>query len=226
MAGGSPQDEARPPGSGQAAAPSFHSSSRRGSLSCSSGGIPGRQPREALQQVRLGAAGGSCPTEPRAGRGGPLVLPPHLLLPVLFKGRSRKSRPAGGGRGARGRLGQAEARGLPTALGDRWRPEDCQPPGGTGRDKGRLSPRTAPGADLGQTQVQRLTAGPTRHAPAPARAPPAPAFPWRPRSMDTVPSASSERPPGPDHRRQALPPRESLPLPLPCLASVALDAQG
>lgn len=83
-----------------------------------------------------------------------------------------------GGRGARG------------AAGGRVRPEDCQPPWGDRRDEGGLPPALAPGADLGQTQVRGLTAGPTLDtAHAPARAPPAPAFPRRPRSMDTVPSA-------------------------------------
>lgn len=61
--------------------------------------------------------------------------------------------------------------------GDRW-------------EKGGLLPALASGADLGQTQVPGLTAGPTSDtAHPPARAPPVPAFLQRPCSTDTDPGA-------------------------------------
>lgn len=109
------------------------------------------------------------------------------------KGKTGKQT-SGWGAGEPGaRLGQDEVRGLPTT-GDheagRASGSPCRGSWGNRREESRLSPALAPGADLGQTQVHGLTAGPTSDtAHAPARAPPALAFPRRPCSMDTVPSA-------------------------------------
>ena len=91
--------------------------------SCSLAQPLGQPAREALRQedpprvpAQARSRGGpGWPWSGWQGRvAGPLVLPPHLFPPVLFKGKNRKADQRVGGRGARG------------VAGDRTRSEDFQ----------------------------------------------------------------------------------------------------
>ena len=101
-----------------------------------------------------------------AGPGRRPTGPATTSVSASFVQREKQeSRPAGGGLGSQGRCwGQDKVRRLPM-VGDReaGRASGSQRQGSWGdrREKGGLSPALASGADLGQTQVPGLNAGPT-----------------------------------------------------------------